>query len=77
MTDEEFALSVPRDGVAFFPLRCPACRSKWVTVYRTDWPVRWHRCNNPRCGHRFKSVEQGERGVPESGIEGVDKNRVS
>jgi hypothetical protein len=44
-------------SVSYHPVRCPACRSADVPVYKTSGRVRYHACRNPACKHRFKSVE--------------------
>lgn len=41
--------------------RCPACKSKEITTYRTEHvgevTVRWHACKE--CGAKFKSADDG------------------
>ena len=49
--------------VVFKALRCPFCESRKHHVTNTLPAVgglltRYHRCDNPTCGERFKSVER-------------------
>lgn len=41
--------------VIYKPIICPRCKSKKQKCYKTDLPVRYHKCGT--CGHNFKSVE--------------------
>lgn len=45
-------------SVRYYVLRCPnpRCRSKNVPCYKTDPPVRYHKCQD--CGLNFKSIEK-------------------
>lgn len=38
------------------PIRCTKCNSKNISTYKTELPLRYHKCKN--CGHNFKSVEE-------------------
>lgn len=42
--------------VPFIPIQCPRCESKDNKIYKSDPPVRYHKCNN--CDLNFKSVEK-------------------
>lgn len=42
--------------VLFIPTRCPKCESKNTKIYKTNVPVRYHKCK--LCGHKFKSYEK-------------------
>ena len=44
--------------VVFYVLRCPdpQCRSRDIFTYKSDPPIRYHKCRN--CGASFKSVEK-------------------
>jgi hypothetical protein len=44
------------DAVDYFILQCPFCKSEKHSVYKTDKPVRYHKCKN--CEKSFKSVER-------------------
>ena len=46
------------EAVTYRPIKCPKCGSKKNNCYKTDLPVRYHKCLN--CGWRFKSIEKDE-----------------
>jgi hypothetical protein len=45
-------------GVPYFVLRCPECGGDNIKTLSSPRPIRYHECQNPKCLHRFKSVEQ-------------------
>lgn len=49
----------PMLGVKYVPVRCPRCKSK-ASTYKTAVPIRYHRCGDPACATKFRSVEQDE-----------------
>lgn len=42
-------------AVTFHLIRCPGCMSTNTRIYKTDRPIRYHKCS--QCGLSFKSVE--------------------
>lgn len=44
------------DVAKFVPVRCPKCSAK-ASTYKTAVPVRYHRCSDPTCKTKFRSVE--------------------
>jgi len=42
-------------AVMFYPIKCPRCNSKNVKRYKSNLPIRYHKCKD--CGLNFKSVE--------------------
>jgi phage FluMu protein Com len=47
----EFEYAIP-----FFPIKCPRCKTKDTQCYKSDPPIRYHKCDV--CGFNFKSIEQ-------------------
>ena len=45
-------------GVIYHPLRCPRCRSKNIKTYKSEPPIRYHKCRD--CGYNFRSREAKE-----------------
>ena len=43
-------------AVTFYPIKCPRCGSKDAICYKSDLPIRYHKCR--KCKLSFKSVEQ-------------------
>jgi len=45
------------DVVIVRKLRCPCCLSTDIKINATRGRIRYHVCQNKRCGFRFKSIE--------------------
>jgi hypothetical protein len=38
---------------------CPVCGLYDPLVLRTEYPIRYHRCRNPKCNFSFRSYDTG------------------
>lgn len=52
---EKIEIKSEEYAVVFTPVKCPRCKTKNTSCYKSSKPIRYHKCK--KCGLNFKSIE--------------------
>jgi len=51
--------------VPYLEMKCPKCGARRPHVQKTEYPIRYHKCRNPKCRFQFMSYDSGPRRMPQ------------